>query len=56
MLRHFPGPASSPVQGWLYGSSSVDRAEAGTPGTPMVIRGDLAPENSLLAPQGGDME
>lgn len=44
MLGHFPGPASSTVHGWLYGSSSVDRAEAGTAKTPLVIRGDIAPE------------
>lgn len=42
MLGHFP--VSSTVHSWLYGSSSVDRAEAGTAGTPMVIRGDIAPE------------
>lgn len=44
MLGHFPGPASSTVHGWLYGSSSVDREEAGTAKTPLVIRGDIAPE------------
>lgn len=44
MLGHFHGLASSTVPSWLYGSSSVDRAEAGTAGTPVVIRGDTAPE------------